>query len=94
MTSINNETFSVEELSLFEQKVEMGILEVNDYKRLNTFLTQLGLTDYLLNRLKELNIYSFEEYVLAIKNERNSMLEAKFKGSVFGVISVLKSFVK
>ncbi|RAJ80024.1 hypothetical protein CLV59_105131 [Chitinophaga dinghuensis] len=95
MENYNNPTISLEDLNIFEQKVNQGTISQEDLELINKFMTSIGLQNFLLDKLRELNVLSFEEYVLKVTGRDNdSTLEARLRGTVLGVISALRTYLK
>jgi len=93
---IQNPKLDIESLSLLKNKIEMNEAKVQDYENLDYFLSSIGNPNYFLNRLKEFNIYSYEEFILERKkpfDKRNRVVDGVLFGTALGSISVLERYV-
>lgn len=92
MAEIENVNLTKTDLGILEQKIINDQAVAEDYEKLDKFLVALGLTGHILNRIKEFNMNSYEEYVLRLNgHDKNSPSQANIKGAALGVISALKS---
>ena len=95
MQIYNNPTFTFGELCLIEQKIKNNIYDVNDLKLLNDCLSGIGVNNFLLEKLCENGIYSFEEFIIrANGNDKGMSIISNFKGNILGVIDILKLKIK
>ena len=90
---------SIEALSLIEKKIEVGTVEPEDLEELDRFLSNIGVVekDYILKQLKKYDIYSYEEYILEKKKDypfKRRVVDGVLNGSIQGVISFLKTYLK
>lgn len=98
MMGLENPTLNEQNLSLLEKKIETNKADVSDYKRLELYLSSIGVArNYLINLLKEKGIESYEEFIF----ERNQSFEKKNRdvegillGYVLGAIGVLKKYTR
>jgi hypothetical protein len=83
-------------LALLNKKISQNEASVNDYKLLDYYLSSFLGKDYILNKLKENNIYSFEEYILERSRPigiKNRAVDGAILGSILGSITVLDKFI-
>lgn len=93
MAEIENISLSRSDLGVLEQKITNNQASALDYEKLDKFLEALGLTSYILSRIKDYNMGSYEEFVLKLNGaNENPVSQANIKGAALGVISALKSF--
>lgn len=88
-----NITFTNEELIEMAQKVINNTATAKDYDNLDNFLNTFGLTNYLKDKFKELNIFEFDSFVSMRKGMMNSddlRKESRLVGVVLGAIEAIK----
>lgn len=92
MAEIDNTSLTRTDLGLLEQKILSNQATANDYDRVDKFLNALGLSSYILNKIKEYNMNSYEEYILSLNNSNSNLTySANIKGAALGAISALKT---
>jgi hypothetical protein len=83
-------------LSLFKNKMQMNTASVEDYKILDYFLSPYFGDGYILNKLKENKIFSYEEYILERTkpiSQKNRAVDGVILGAILGTISVLEKYM-
>ena len=83
-------------LSLFKKKIQMNTATPDDYKTLDYFLSSFFGNDFLLKKLKENDIYSFEEYIIERTkpiSQKNRSVDGVILGTIMGSISVLEKYM-
>lgn len=83
-------------LSLLSKKILQNTATADEYKRLEYFLSPFFGKDFLMNRIKEFNIYSFEEYILERSKpiaQKNRAVDGAILGTILGSISVLDKYI-
>jgi hypothetical protein len=91
-----NPKLDVETLSLIKKKIEENEASPEDYKNLDYFLSSFGYKNFILERLKEYHIHSYEEYILERKKSfafRNRAVNGSALGVIFGAISTLEKYI-
>ncbi len=82
------------ELVKIENRVRTNSASINDLNRINDLFVKFNSKDFLLERLKELDVYSFHEYLHIVRSPRNGFLGARLRGRVLGVLNALKTHYK
>ena len=83
-------------LSLFKKKIQMNTATANEYKTLDYFLSSFFGDDFLLKRLKENEIYSYDEYIIERTkpiSQKNRAVDGAILGTIMGSISVLEKYM-
>src|SRR5258708_5734582 len=94
MSAIEKPKFDKEYFDLLQKKIENNKAIVDEYKSLDDFIeSTTGISNYILNPLKELDIYSFQDYIDERKKDFSPLkakLEGQILGRIIGAISALK----
>ncbi len=94
MATIENPQITMTELNALEELVKENKAQSEDYERLNSYLNFLGFGNYLISRLKQSNINSFEDFIYIRKKGRQPLGDTNMiVGSVLGVISFLRKHI-
>ena len=92
-----NPTISLPELVELERKIKGNNATQKDYERLEFYLSSAGVEkDFLLNVLKEKNIFSFEEFITERNKpigRKNQAVDGMLLGYIIGTIGALKEYV-
>jgi hypothetical protein len=96
--TIENPKLDVDTLSILKKKIETNEAKVKDYEILDYFLSSPGFDykNFILERLKEYNIHSYEEYILERKKSfefRNRAVNGFALGTILGAISALEKYI-
>lgn len=96
MMTVPNPKLDIETLSLIKKKIEMNEASSKDYETLDYFLSSFGYKNFILDRLKEYEILSYEEYILERKKSfdlRNRNVNGAALGTILGAISALEKYI-
>jgi len=97
MIEVNqNPKLDIATLSLLKKKIEENKANPEDYKTLDYFLNSFGYESFILDSLKEYNIYSYEEYILEREKSfdlRNRYVNGSVLGIILGAISALEKYI-
>lgn len=97
MAQIENPQLTIESLGILEKKIELNTAMPEDYKRLDGYLTSIGLKPYVIEVLKEYEFNSYEEYILERKKSyelKERITESTILGTILGIISGLKKYIQ
>jgi hypothetical protein len=91
-----NPKLDISTLSLLNKKIQLNSATGDDYKMLDYFLSPFFGIDFVLNKLKENNIYSYEEYIIERTkpiSQKNRAVDGLILGTIMGAISVLEKYI-
>ncbi len=83
-------------LSLLTKKIMLNSATVEDYRKLDYFLSTFIGKDFILSKLREYDIFSYEEYILERSKPialKNRAVDGAILGSILGSISVLEKII-
>jgi hypothetical protein len=92
-----NPSITLKVASLLELKVDQNTATKDDYELIEFFLKILGAEkEVLLNKLKEKNIYSFEQFIEERKNPKRDILiiDGNLLGTILGATSYIIEYAK
>jgi hypothetical protein len=91
MSEIENPKLSIGQLNELEDLVKNNKAKAEDYEKLDNYLSFLGIDNFILGKLKESRIDSYEDFIFERKNNNGKL--SLLVGSVLGVISTLKKHI-
>lgn len=92
MNTIENPNVSIEYLNELEPLIKENKAKPKDYEILDNYLSFLGVENFILNKLKDNRINSYQEFIHLRKTKSDSAINT-LVGVVFGVISTLKKYI-
>lgn len=96
MTDQQNPIFDITQLDLIKNRFLNNIAESKDLEALDYFFSTFGIKDYILNRLKESGISSYELYLQEKKNtldkNRDKLINITLFSVVIAVITTLTDY--
>lgn len=92
MSIIENPKISIEELNKLEERIKQNNAGPNDYDLLDSYLSFLGVKNYIITRLREKNINSYEDFIYQRKTSQNSAVNM-LVGGILGVVSYLRKHI-
>lgn len=96
MTIQQNPKLDIETLSLLRRKIEINEASPEDYKILDYFLQVFDYKNFILEKLRKYEIYSYEEYIIERKQRsdlRNKNVNGDMLGIILGAISALEKYI-
>lgn len=96
LMTIQNPRLDIESLVSLEHKIKSNNATPDDYETLDYFISNLGVQDYILNKLKKHGIDSYDMYILKRKDSNDSIsisANGILLGTILGAITVLKDYL-
>ncbi len=93
MTEVENPQLTLERLEILEKRFDSNIATNKDYALIDDYLVAMGVEPYIINKLKDKGIISYDDFLAEKKkpaSERNIIFEAEVLGGILGIISALK----
>ncbi len=95
--TINNPQLDVNILHQLKQKILNNSATAEDYETLDFFLSSIGFKNYILNKLIQNGINSYQEFIDERKKplgQKNTTVDGVLLGNILGTIPVLLNFIK
>ena len=92
MGTIENPKISIEDLNNMEKRIKENTATSIDYKKLDDYLSFLGIKNYIITKLHSSKIDDYQDFIYQRTNKNSSELN-KLVGSVLGVISYIKNHI-
>jgi hypothetical protein len=82
---IENPEFNIDALLGIKNRIESKSETIDDYKKLDYFLSSVGLSNFILNNIKEKGFTSYQNYIDTRKSN-NPSKDLISESYVYGVI--------
>jgi hypothetical protein len=86
--TIENPTYTLDELIVLEKKVTNNIASIADYNKIDDILNSMGLQNIIKEKMRESGIISYADYL--VERKLNKIDTSTITGTILGVISALK----
>jgi hypothetical protein len=94
---LKNPSLTVETLNEIRNKLDSNRLTADDLEVLDGFLSSIGARNFIINKMRDSGIFSYNDFIIQIKTPyeyQNPAVRGSVLGSILGAISTLKDYAK